>query len=351
MPTIDDVKAVLKQVKYPGYSRDILSFGMVKDIEVDGPSLSLAIQFSTQTDEVRRQIEEGVRRAVSALPGITSVNIKIRGQEAAQAHRGGKRQIPGVRHTIAVTSGKGGVGKSTISVNLALALNQLGHRVGLIDADIHGPNIPIMIGVRERPAATPDKKVIPVERYGIKLISIGFFLEEGTPVIWRGPMVTQAIQTFLHGTIWGELDYMVIDLPPGTGDAQLTIVQSVPLTGAVVVTTPQDVALLDARKAVSMFNKVGATIFGIVENMSYYLCPHCGERVEIFSYGGGRETSSALGVPFLGEIPIDTEIRVGGDRGVPIMVSSPDSTPAKVFKDIASYIVARTSLLVGLVVS
>ncbi len=348
--TIDDVKARLARVSYPGYSRDILSFGIIKDITVSGSVVAFAFQFSNQKDEVKRQIEQEARATVESIPGVSRVDIELRSAEAApqQAQRG-KRQIPGVKYTIAVTSGKGGVGKSTVATNLALALHQLGHKVGLVDSDIHGPNIPMMMGVNERPGATADEKMIPVERYGIKLISIGFLLDEGTPVIWRGPMIQKAVTSFLHGTVWGDIDYLVIDLPPGTGDAQLTLVQSVPLTGAVVITTPQDVALLDAKKAVGMFKKMDATIFGIVENMSYFLCPHCQERTDIFSYGGGREISTLLGVPFLGEIPIDPRIRAGGDSGTPILVAEPDSPLAQIFRDIASYIVSRTTLLVGLI--
>ncbi|MBX3237068.1 MAG: Mrp/NBP35 family ATP-binding protein [Nitrospiraceae bacterium] len=248
--------------------------------------------------------------------------------------------IPGVKHVIAVSSGKGGVGKSTVSVNLAVALGLTGAKVGLLDADIYGPNIPMMMGVEKTPEQK-DGKIAPAESHGVKLISMGFFVPEDTAVVWRGPMVHTAIQQLFRDVLWGELDYLVIDLPPGTGDAQLTLSQLVPLAGAVTVTTPQEVALHDVRKGMMMFQKVNVPLLGIVENMSFFVCGHCGERTEIFSHGGGERAAEKLGIPFLGRIPIDPAIRDGGDTGNPIVIANPDSPQAKAFREIAGKIAAR----------
>ena len=243
--------------------------------------------------------------------------------------------LPDVKHIIAVSSGKGGVGKSTVAANLAVALAASGAQVGLIDADIYGPNIPMMLGVR-KPPEQKDGKLLPAESYGVKLISMGFFVPEETAIVWRGPMVHSAIQQFFRDVLWGPLDYLLIDLPPGTGDAQLSISQLVTLAGVITVTTPQEVALHDVRKGMMMFQKVNVPLLGIIENMSYYVCKHCGEREEIFSHGGGRRAAEKLGVPFLGAIPIDPAIRAGGDEGMPIVATDPDSPQAKAFKDIAA---------------
>ena len=248
--------------------------------------------------------------------------------------------IPTVKHTIAISSGKGGVGKSTVAVNLAVALAQQGARVGLMDADMYGPNIPMMMGVHKQPEQQ-DGKLLPAESHGVKLISMGFFVPAETPLTWRGPMIHTAIQQFFRDVLWGDLDYLLIDLPPGTGDAQLSISQLVPLSGAVVVTTPQEVALHDSRKGLVMFQKVNVPLLGIIENMSYYVCGKCGERTEIFSHGGGERAAEKLGVPFLGRIPIDPAIRVGGDAGMPIVIGDPASPQTKAFLDIASAIVAQ----------
>ena len=247
---------------------------------------------------------------------------------------GKENLIPGVKHVIAVSSGKGGVGKSTVAVNLAVALSLSGAKVGLLDADIYGPNIPMMLGAEKAPEQK-DGKIAPAESHGVKLISMGFFVPEETAVVWRGPMVHTAIQQLFRDVLWGELDYLLIDLPPGTGDAQLTLTQLVPLSGAVTVTTPQEVALHDVRKGMMMFQKVNVPLLGIIENMSYFLCGHCGHRTDIFSHGGGERAAEKLGVPFLGRIPIDPEIRAGGDTGQPIAITNPDSAQAKAFREIA----------------
>jgi ATP-binding protein involved in chromosome partitioning len=259
-----------------------------------------------------------------------------------QAGHGKDNLIPGVKYVIAVSSGKGGVGKSTVSVNLAVALALTGAKVGLLDADIYGPNIPMMMGVT-KPPEQKDGKIAPAESHGVKLISMGFFVPEDTAVVWRGPMVHTAIQQLFRDVLWGELDYLLIDLPPGTGDAQLTLTQLVPLTGAVTVTTPQEVALHDVRKGMMMFQKVNVPLLGIVENMSYFLCGHCGERTEIFSYGGGERAAATLGVPFLGRVPIDPAIRDGGDSGTPIVVANPASPQSAAFRDIAQKIIAEVT--------
>ena len=269
------------------------------------------------------------------------VNAPNAAQGAGQANND---LIPDVKRVIAISSGKGGVGKTTVAVNLAVVLAESGARVGLLDADVYGPNTPMMMGVSKQPEQK-DGKIIPAQGHGVKLISMGFFVPEDTAVVWRGPMIHTAIQQFFRDVIWGELDYLLIDLPPGTGDAQLTLSQLVPLCGAVTVTTPQEVALHDVRKGLMMFQKVNVPLLGIIENMSYYICGHCGERSEIFSYGGGEKAAEKLGIPFLGRIPIDPAIRVGGDTGMPIVVANPESPQTVAFKQIASAFVARISAL------
>ncbi len=254
--------------------------------------------------------------------------------------KGQEDLIPTVKHTVAISSGKGGVGKSTVAVNLAVALAQQGAKVGLMDADMYGPNVPMMMGIRKQPEQQ-DGKLLPAESHGVKLISMGFFVPEETPLTWRGPMIHTAIQQFFRDVLWGELDYLLIDLPPGTGDAQLSISQLVPLSGAVIVTTPQEVALHDSRKGLVMFQKVNVPLLGIIENMSHFICGKCGERTEIFSYGGGERAAEKLGIPFLGRIPIDPAIRAGGDAGMPIVVANPNSPQAKAFMEIASALIAR----------
>ncbi len=261
------------------------------------------------------------------------------GQPHSQQH---EDLIPEVKHVVAISSGKGGVGKSTVTANLAVALRLTGLEVGLMDADIHGPNIPMMMGVTEPPEKVGEK-IRPAEGHGVKVMSMGFFVPDETPVVWRGPMVHGAIQQFFRDVQWGKLDYLLIDLPPGTGDVQLTLSQLVPLTGAITVTTPQEVALHDVRKGIMMFKKVNVPILGVIENMSYYVCSHCGERSEIFSHGGGERAAQKFEVPFLGSIPLDTAIRQGGDVGTPIVIADPSSPQAKVFRDIAATLVERTA--------
>ncbi|MBI2371077.1 MAG: iron-sulfur cluster carrier protein ApbC [Deltaproteobacteria bacterium] len=341
------VLEALRKVKDPELHRDVVSLKMIQDLKVEDSRVSFRFVLTTPACPVRGQLQEAVQAAVAAIPGVKDVLVRMDAVVPSQKGVGGPREaIPGVKNTVAVASGKGGVGKSTVAVNLAAALAQTGAQVGLMDSDIHGPSIPLMMGVSRRPTADPQtKKILPIENFGIKIMSIGFLLDsDNMPLIWRGPMVQQAVKQFLRDVAWGELDYLIIDLPPGTGDAQLTLTQQVPLAGGVIVTTPQDLALLDAKKGLAMFLKVGVPVLGIVENMSYFICPHCGGRTDIFSYGGGRQTAEKLGVPFLGEIPIDPEIRVGGDIGLPLVLAHPESPQAEAFRRLASAVAARVSI-------
>lgn len=343
--TKDRIIDELKKVQDPELKRDIVSLGMVKDVRITNSDVSVILELTTPACPLRNEIESSVRKAISNIQGVKKVDVKITANVRKLTNPFQQQQpINGVKNIIAVASGKGGVGKSTVAANLAVALQANGARVGLLDADIYGPSVPIMFGINEKPKATPDQRIIPLEKYGLKLMSIGFLLEEDNPVIWRGPLVTQLIQQFLRNVEWGELDYLVIDLPPGTGDAQLTIVQTIPLSGAIIVTTPQDIALIDASRGLQMFNKVNVPVLGIIENMSYFLCPNCGHRTDIFSYGGGKKTAARLNVSFLGEIPIDADIRETGDAGRPIVIAKPDSPQSMAFIEISRRIAAEISV-------
>ncbi|MGO8677276.1 MAG: Mrp/NBP35 family ATP-binding protein [Limisphaerales bacterium] len=344
MPSDDEIRNALKAVKYPGYSRDVVSFGLVKETAAKDGVVSITVQLTSARPEVAGQIKSDCERALKALPGVSAVRVQVNqpgGQSAsssgpwAQQHR-----MAGVRHVIAVASGKGGVGKSTVSVNLACALRQLGHEVGLLDCDIYGPSIPLMMGINRKPTLTEDEKMVPPANHGVKLMSIGFLIEGDQPVIWRGPMIAKTIQQFISAVDWGSLDWLLVDLPPGTGDAQLSLCQTVPLDGGVIVTTPQEASLGVVRKGIAMFQKVNVPILGIVENMSYFTTP-TGERVEIFGHGGGRSEAERQNVSFLGEVPLFTEIRQGGDDGVPVVVSAPTAAPAQAFVKIAEKLVRQ----------
>jgi ATP-binding protein involved in chromosome partitioning len=336
--TQDDIKNALKAVKYPGYSRDIVSFGLVKEASVANDTVSVLLQLTTANPDAARQIKADSERVLQVLPGVKNVHIEVRPPAAGPAAPAGApanpNRIPGVKRIIAVASGKGGVGKSTCSVNLACALQHLGARVGLLDCDIYGPSIPLMMGVYERPTLSADERLVPPVGHRVKVMSIGLLLEGDQPVIWRGPMIAKTIQQFLFAVEWGDLDYLVVDLPPGTGDAQLSLCQTVPLDGGVIVTTPQEASLGVVRKGIAMFNKVNVPILGLVENMSYFTTPN-GERVEIFGHGGGQAEAARQNLPFLGEVPIFTEIREAGDRGVPVVVSAPDQPAGRAFIQIA----------------
>jgi ATP-binding protein involved in chromosome partitioning len=342
--TQEQVLDALKKVRFPGLSRDIVSFGFVRDVRVDGGTVFFTIHFQTENPSVGQQIARDAEAAVRAIEGVSDVRLNLEigakqgGTSAGTSGGGtsGPNILSDVKYRIAVASGKGGVGKSTVSTNLALSLRALGYTVGLLDADIYGPSQQMMLGITGRPQIDDvDEKIIPMERHGIKTMSLGLITDADTPVIWRGPMVMKAIDQFLTDVKWGTLDFLIIDLPPGTGDAQLTLTQKAGLTGAVVVTTPQDVALIDARKGLAMFRKVNVPVLGIVENMSYFICRHCGEREEIFGHGGGRKTAEMLGVPFLGEVPIDPKVVVGGDTGEPIVVADPSAPAAMALKEVA----------------
>jgi ATP-binding protein involved in chromosome partitioning len=332
----ESVRNALKGVKYPGYSRDIISFGLVKEVSAANGAVSVALQLSNATAEVAAQLKAETERVLRALPGVERAMVEIRNSGGAPANPWqNQNKVPGMRHIVAVASGKGGVGKSTASVNLACGLQQLGARVGLLDCDIYGPSIPLMMGINRRPTLTDDQQLmVPPENHGVKLMSMGFLIDGDAPVIWRGPMIVKTIQQFFSSVAWGDLDYLLVDLPPGTGDAQLTLCQTVPLDGGVIVTTPQEASLGVVRKGIAMFNKVNVPILGIIENMSYFMTPD-GQRHEIFGHGGGGDEARRQNVPFLGEVPLFTEIREAGDKGTPIVVSAPQSAPARAFISVA----------------
>jgi ATP-binding protein involved in chromosome partitioning len=337
----DEVRTCLKSVKYPGFSRDIVSFGLVKSIQIDNGDVKVQLALATNDPNIPATIKNEAEHALRGIEGVRSAKILIdihAPPGGAGAGMAAATRIPGVRHVIAIASGKGGVGKSTVAANLAVALEQTRARVGLCDCDIYGPSISLMFGTRERPTATEENMIVPIEQYGLRLMSMGFLLDDTSPAILRGPMVTRYTQQFLRQVEWGELDYLVLDLPPGTGDIQLTIVQTVALSGAIIVTTPQEVALIDARKAATMFEKVNVTVLGLVENMSYFLSPSDGKRYEIFGSGGGEREAKRLRVPLLGQIPIDIATREGGDRGIPIVSEDQRSPVAAEFKRIAERI-------------
>lgn len=341
MTTENDVRSALAHVKYPGFSRDIVSFGLVKGIVIEAGKVGILIEVTTSDANVPKQLEAGVRAAVGGLSGVQAVEVEIKVTSPLKAVTEGAQQgIPGVRHIVAVASGKGGVGKSTVASNLAVALHQQGLKVGLLDCDLYGPSVSLMFGTDERPTVSDDERINPIEQYGLKLMSMSFLIEDDAPVILRGPMVTRYTQQFLRQVNWGNLDVLVLDLPPGTGDIQLTIVQTVALAGAVIVTTPQEVALIDARKAVKMFEKVNVKVLGLVENMSYFLCPGDGKKYFLFGEEGGKKEAVRLGVPLLGEIPIDIDTRKAGDGGRPIVLSGEGSGVARAFGETARKLTA-----------
>ncbi len=332
-------------VQDPDLHRDIVTLNFVKNLKITGKDISFTLELTTPACPVRDQFKVDSERAIRSVIGnVGKIDIQMTSNVATHDNQQKELILPGVKNTIAVASGKGGVGKSTVAVNLAVSLAMDGASVGLVDADVYGPSIPLMFGMNERPKVS-DGKLIPLERYGVKIMSIGFLVDPMQAVIWRGPMASGAVKQFMSDVNWGALDYLIFDLPPGTGDIQLTLVQTIPLTGAVIVTTPQDVALADARKGLVMFNKVNVPVLGIVENMSYYICSHCGHRENIFDSGGGSRTASELEVPFLGEIPIDTRIRVGGDQGTPIVVMDEQSQQAQTIRLISRNLAAQLSIL------
>lgn len=339
----------LSNVQDPDLKRDIVTLNMVKDIRIEGNQIFVKVNLTTPACPLKDHIKNDCLSEIKKVVGNDySIQIEMGSTVTSHINEIKEKLLPGVKNTIAVASGKGGVGKSTVAVNLAVALAKDGASVGLIDADIYGPSIPLMLGVKEQPKMIGEDpnnvKLLPLERYDVKLMSIGFLIDDNTPVIWRGPMASGAIKQFMSDVLWGELDYLIFDLPPGTGDIQLTLVQTIPLTGAVVVTTPQDVALIDARKAIKMFERVNVTILGLVENMSYFIAPDTGKRYDIFGNGGGRKAAEEMGIPFLGEIPINPLIREGGDTGKPIVIADPDCEETKKIMEIARNMAAQISI-------
>jgi ATP-binding protein involved in chromosome partitioning len=351
--TRDDVLQALKRVRGPDLEGDIVGLGMVSDIVVSDGKVIFSITVPAERARELEPLRQAAEKAVREVPGVTQAMVALTAErrqgpgaapqpppagrparEAAGA--AAKAGVPGVRAIIAVASGKGGVGKSTTAVNLALGLKAIGLSVGVLDADIYGPSMPRLLGLSGRPEPIAGRVLKPLERYGLKVMSMGFLVEEETPMIWRGPMVQSALVQMLREVAWGELDVIVVDMPPGTGDAQLTMAQQVPLAGAIIVSTPQDLALIDARKGLNMFRRVDVPVLGIVENMSYFLCPHCGGRSEIFGHGGAQSEAARIGVPFLGAVPLHAAIRERSDSGAPIVVSEPESEHALIYRDIAA---------------
>jgi ATP-binding protein involved in chromosome partitioning len=336
--TPQQVLEALRRVSYPGYSRDIVSFGIVQDVEVGGAGTTITLAPPADAPDLLEQIGEAIERAVAELPGVGPLRLVAeRPRAAAQpARMRGPQSIPQVNHVIAVASGKGGVGKSTVAVNLALALREWGS-VGLLDADVYGPSTPTMLGIEGRaPHVTGERRITPLEAHGIRVISMGLFVENAKPIIWRGPMVTKLIAEFLHNVEWGALDYLVLDLPPGTGDVQLTLVQQVAISGGVIVTTPQDVALADVKRGLRMFQQVNVPVLGVIENMSGFVCRNCGHETAIFGQGGGERMSRALGIPFLGAIPLVGRLRDLGDAGSPLVAAEPAHPVTGQFRAIAA---------------
>lgn len=342
--TPDDVKKALSTVMDPDLNIDIVTLGMVSNISVEGSKVHFKLTLTTPACPLKEKIESDCKQAIGTLPGIEEIDILMDANVANRGKVSDKEPIAGVKHIIAVTSGKGGVGKTTVSINLAVALSKLGAKVGILDSDITGPNCPLMLGVGDYQPAAKDNRIMPAENYGIKCMSMAFFVPKDTPLIWRGPMLDKAIRQFLRDVDWGELDYLIVDMPPGTGDAQLSMVQATDMSGGVIVTTPQEVALLDGQRGLAMFRQMNVPVLGFIENMSFFQPPGSSERYEIFGHGGGKKMAHEYGVPFLGEVPIDTNIRIGGDTGKPITYTDPDCDASRAFTEIAKQVAAQISI-------
>ncbi len=340
----DDVLIALGRVIDPDLHRDLVTLGMIRDVTVQDGRVGFTLELTTAACPLKGEIEENCRRAVSALPGVDQIEIHTTSR-VRKAHNpfSDRKPIEGVAHVIAIGSGKGGVGKSTVSANLAVALAQAGARVGLLDGDVLGPNLPRMMGVRRQPEQR-DNKMLPLEAWGVRFISMGLLVDQETPIIWRGPMLHGVVKNFLHDVDWGELDYLLVDLPPGTGDVSLSLIQQTFVAGGVVVITPSQVAIDDGVKAVSMFQKLHVPVLGVIENMSYFVCPHCGERTDVFSHGKAEERALAMGLPFLGAIPLHPDVRKGGDEGRPIVVTEPESPHGAALRRIAGALAQRVSI-------
>jgi ATP-binding protein involved in chromosome partitioning len=359
------VLGALRSVTDPDGGKDVVSLGLVQDLRITGGEVSFTLAFAGQSPQSKVALHSGASKAVGQIPGVGRVSVKMGAGAAPHTHAHGPAAqparpaappgpaarspefIPEVKHTVAVSSGKGGVGKSTVAVNLALALQRGGAATGLVDVDVYGPDVPLMMGAKGRPGMF-DNRIIPVEVHGVKIMSIGLLVDEREALVWRGPMIHSAVQQFLRDVAWGALDYLVFDMPPGTGDAQLSLSQIIPLSGVVMVTTPQDVALLDVRKGLAMFRKLNVPILGVVENMSYFMAPDTGTRYAIFGEGGGARIAEEFGVPLLGQIPLEMETRRGGDAGIPIVVGQPDSSQAAAFRAIAVAVTERVGALASL---
>jgi ATP-binding protein involved in chromosome partitioning len=344
MASKSDVLGALSKVSDPELGKDIVSLGMVDEVEIQKGRVSFTLNLTTPACPLRNRIEQSAKDEVSSLPGVNEVVMKTSSKIFATRDYNEAEVLRGVKNIIAVASGKGGVGKSTLAVNLAVALASSGAKVGILDADVYGPNVPHMMGV-VADATVKDGKIEPVVAFGVKVASLGFFYKDETPLIWRGPLVAGAIRQLLTQVDWGELDYLVVDLPPGTGDASLTLAQTVPLGGVVIVTTPQEAALNIAAKSLAMFRRLNVPILGVVENMSYFVCPHCGEKTYVFSSGGGRRIAAQLGVDFLGEIPLNSSVREQSDLGIPLVAAKPDSPESGVFKEFAFRVAGMVSIV------
>ena len=345
-PDRDAVLNALRVVNDPDLRRDIVSLGFIKDLSLEDGSVSFAIELTTPACPVKDQMREQATAAVRALPGVTSVDVRMTANvRSVSAPETGRPPLPGVKNVIAVGAGKGGVGKTTLAVNLALALARCGSRVGILDGDIYGPNVPIMLGLSSTQLTTDGKQIVPAEKYGVQVVSMGFLTSDDAPVIWRGPMLHGAIQQFFREVAWKDLDYLIVDMPPGTGDVALSLSQTVPVVGSIVVTTPQKVSLADTLRAIRMYQKLNITPIGLVENMSYYACPNCHHEADIFGHGGGEKLAEQLQVPFIGRLPIYQPIREGSDTGVPIVVSEPGSFAGRAFIQAAERTAAQVSIL------
>ncbi len=344
-PSESEILDALRPIQDPDFKRSIVDLGFVKNVRVADGRVSFNIELTTPACPVKERFQKDAREAVARLPGVREVEVTMTAQTRGSANTARPEGLEKVKNVVAVASGKGGVGKSTVSVNLAAALAQTGARVGLLDCDIYGPSIPLMLGISGRPQVTPDKKIVPLQSQGLRLMSIGFLAGEDAPVIWRGPMVHGVIRQFLADVKWGELDYLILDLPPGTGDAALTICQTAPLAGAVIVTTPQEMSLIDARKGLQMFRRVNVPVLGIVENMSYFVCDGCSKRHTLFGEGGADRAAKELDTEVIGRLPLQPDVVAAGDSGRPTVISSPDSPAAIEFQSIAGIVARKLAML------
>ncbi len=344
-PSESEILDALRPIQDPDFKRSIVDLGFVKNIRVEGGRVSFAIELTTPACPVKEKFQSDARAAVARLPGVREVEVTMTSQTRGSTNHARPEGLESVKNVIAVASGKGGVGKSTVAVNLAVALATTGAKVGLLDCDIYGPSIPLMLGISGRPQVTPDKKIVPLQKLGLRLMSIGFLAGDDSPVIWRGPMVHGVIRQFLADVKWGELDYLILDLPPGTGDAALTICQTAPLAGAVIVTTPQEMSLIDARKGLQMFRRVNVPVLGIIENMSYFVCDGCEKRHTLFGEGGGERAAKELGTEVIGRLPLQPDVVTAGDAGKPTVASAPDSPAAREFQEIAGRVARKLALL------